>query len=181
MILIETSAKNMLHVVNHLKINSCIMSNNTNLSVKHSFKFCSVKGQLWSLHINKFSWPVWSTVGDQLIKKIEKTLNIDTCNNLIYTKQYNVYHATNSYLSLFTTWQLEWTQDKISPFSRLNGDWMVAEWRLNGDGKGGFQSHFIYRSVIIRSTKWQAHFSDFSVSLFFLKIKLRSTRIAPGI
>ena len=34
---------------------------------------------------------------------------------------------------------------------------MVTEWRLNGDGKGGFQSHF----------------SNLSVSLFFLN------KIAP--
>ena len=63
------------------------------------------------------------------------------------------------------------TQDEISPFSRLNGDWMVAEWRLNDDGKGGFQSHFSHRSVTIQSTEWQAHFSDLSVSLF-LKNKI---------
>ena len=44
---------------------------------------------------------------------------------------------------------------------------MVAEWRLNGDGKGGFQSHFSHHSVTIQLTEWQAHFSDLSVSLFF--------------
>ena len=63
-------------------------------------------------------------------------------------------------------WQ---TQDEISPFSRLNGDWMVAERRLNDDGKSGFQSHFSHHSVTIQSTEWQAHFSDLSVSLFFEK------------
>ena len=46
-------------------------------------------------------------------------------------------------------------QDEISPFSRLNGDWMVAEWRLNGDGKGGFQLHFSHHSVTIHLTEWQ--------------------------
>ena len=46
---------------------------------------------------------------------------------------------------------------------------MVAEWRLNGDGKGGFQSHFRHHSVTIQSTEWKAHFSDLSVSLFFEK------------
>ena len=61
------------------------------------------------------------------------------------------------------------TQDEISPFSRLNDDWMVAERRLNDDGKGGFQSHFSHHSVTIQSTEWQAHFSDLSVSLFFEK------------
>ena len=30
------------------------------------------------------------------------------------------------------------TKDEISAFSRPNGDWMVGEWRLNGDGKGDF-------------------------------------------
>ena len=50
---------------------------------------------------------------------------------------------------------------------------MVAEWPLNGDGKGGFQSHFSDHSVTIQSTEWQAHFSDFSVSLFF------ENKIAP--
>ena len=44
------------------------------------------------------------------------------------------------------------SQDKKLSFSRLNGDCMVAEWRLNGDGKGGFQSHFSHHSVTILST-----------------------------
>ena len=48
---------------------------------------------------------------------------------------------------------------------------MVTEWRLNVDGKGGFQSHFSHHSVTIQSTEWQAHFSGLSVSLFFLKNK----------
>ena len=65
----------------------------------------------------------------------------------------------------------EKSQDEISPFSRLNGDWMVAEWQLNGDGKGGFQSHFSHHSVTYQSTEWQAHFSDLSVRLF-LKNKI---------
>ena len=64
------------------------------------------------------------------------------------------------------------SEDEISPFSRLNGDWMVAECRLNGDGKGGFQSHYSRISVTIQSTEWQAHFSDLSVSFFFLKNKI---------
>ena len=42
---------------------------------------------------------------------------------------------------------------------------MVTEWRLNGDVKGGFQSHFSYHSVIIQSAECQAHFSNLSVSL----------------
>ena len=43
---------------------------------------------------------------------------------------------------------------------------MMAEWRLNGDGKGGFQSHLNQHSVTIQSTEWQADFSDLSVCLF---------------
>ena len=49
---------------------------------------------------------------------------------------------------------------------------MVAEWRLNDDGKGGFQSHFSHHSVTIQWAEWQGHFSDLSVSLFFLKNKI---------
>ena len=45
------------------------------------------------------------------------------------------------------------SQDEISPFSRLNGDIMVADWGLNGDGKGGFQSHFSDHSVTINSVE----------------------------
>ena len=51
--------------------------------------------------------------------------------------------------------------DEISTFSR-----MVAEWRQNGDRKGGFQSHFSQQSVAIQSTECKAHFSDLSVNLF---------------
>ena len=65
--------------------------------------------------------------------------------------------------------EIEYTQDDISPFSRLNGDRMVTEWRQNDDGEDGFQSHFSHHSVTIQSTEWQAHFSDLSVSLFFEK------------
>ena len=39
---------------------------------------------------------------------------------------------------------------------------------LNGDGKGGFQSHFRQHSVTIQSTEWQVHFCDLSVSYSFL-------------
>ena len=46
---------------------------------------------------------------------------------------------------------------------------MVAEWQLNDDGKGGFQSHFSHDSMTIQSTGWQAHFSDLSANLFFEK------------
>ena len=46
---------------------------------------------------------------------------------------------------------------------------MVAEWRLNDDGKGVFQSHFSHDSVTIQSTEWQAHFSDRSANFFFEK------------
>ena len=68
------------------------------------------------------------------------------------------------------------SQDEISPFSRLNGDWMVAEWPLNGDGKGGFQSHFSHHSVDWMAGTFQWPFSQ----LIFWKIKLRLTRIEPG-
>ena len=37
--------------------------------------------------------------------------------------------------------RLGFPKDEISPFSRLNGDLKVAEWRLNGDGKGRLDSH----------------------------------------
>ena len=54
--------------------------------------------------------------------------------------------------------KLNTTQDEISPFSRLNGDCMVAEWPQNGDGKGGFQSHFSHHSVTIQLTFQSAYF-----------------------
>ena len=72
------------------------------------------------------------------------------------------------------------SQDEISPFSRLNGDWMVAEWRLNGDGKGEFQSTFSHHSVTLQSTEWQTHFSDLSVSLFFEKLNCAWRGSNPG-
>ena len=54
-------------------------------------------------------------------------------------------------------WRYEWnlfhSWDWFFIFS-----WMVAEWRLNGDGKGWFQSHFSHHSVTIQLTEWQAHF-----------------------
>ena len=50
------------------------------------------------------------------------------------------------------------SQDEISPFSRLSGDWMVT-------GKVDFSRI----SVTIQWTEWQAHFSDLSVSIFFEK------------
>ena len=56
---------------------------------------------------------------------------------------------------------------------------MVAEWRLNGDGKGRFQSHFSHHSVTIQSTEWQQHFSDLSVSLIF-KNKITPDVSEPG-
>ena len=64
------------------------------------------------------------------------------------------------------------SQDGISPSSRLNGDWTVAEWRHNTDGKGGFQSHFSHHSVNC--------LSDLSVNGQFKKMKLCPTKIEPG-
>ena len=57
---------------------------------------------------------------------------------------------------------------------------MLSEWRINGDGKGGFQSHFSHHLVTIQSTEWQAHFSDLSVDFFF-KNRITTKRVSnPG-
>ena len=104
---------------------------------------------------------------------------MDWNNNLIYCKKkvlslpkLNVIHVTM--LHYFPA--RDTSQDKISPFNRLNGDWMVAEWRLNGDGKGGFQSHFSHHSVDWIAGTFQWPFSQ----LIFWKIKLRPTRLDSG-
>ena len=72
-------------------------------------------------------------------------------------------------------------QEEISPFSRLNGDWMVVECRLNGDGKSGFKSHFSHHSVTMVTVDWIAGTFQWLFSqLIFWKIKLRQTRLEPG-
>ena len=58
------------------------------------------------------------------------------------------YTIRKTYLLLFAFK----TQDEISP-CRLNVDWMLAEWRLHNDGKGGFQLHFSHNLVTIQSTE----------------------------
>ena len=51
----------------------------------------------------------------------------------------------------------------FSPFSQLNGDWMVAKWRLNGDGRWilfAFQSPFNKHSVDWMASTCQWPFSQ---------------------
>ena len=48
---------------------------------------------------------------------------------------------------------------------------MVAEWRLNVDGKSGFQSHFGRYSETIQSPKLQAHFRDLLI-IYLLIFKM---------
>ena len=91
----------------------------------------------------------------------------------VYKMLFNVFRWCAAIRKLENTLDCVW---KKGMFTGWNLTFQSTEWWLNGggtakdgDGKGGFQSHFSHHSVTIQSTEWQAHFSDLSVSLFFEK------------
>ena len=61
-------------------------------------------------------------------------------------------------ISIFKSSSSEPTNGVISPFSRLNGDWIVIEWWLNGEWMVTGKVVFSHISVTIQSsfTRWMA-------------------------
>ena len=68
---------------------------------------------------------------------------------------YNYFNILYTHPNQFCNCCKRLAQDEISPFNRLNGDWMVAEW---WHVKVDFY-RFFHHSVIFQSTEWKAQWS----------------------
>ena len=104
---------------------------------------------------------------------MQRKQNIQTWHVYIHTVGTSSVASDPHSCSVFRMW---YTFHRIK--CRFSVDWMMTEWRLNGNGKGGFQSHFSIRN---HSVDWMAGTFQWPFSqLIFEKLNYAQRGANPG-